>query len=354
LATGWGSFSCPLLQTLSNPIRTKVWIHVENGIDGLNDATSVTLTINTSIMSIPPITIKAANVTGWSGGGLVHDIGPISIGVVRPQDVPSVVLHMDENGQGGVNADNWDVGGIQVYLTGAHTVPMACLVDLSGNDPDADAGCTSTQSGTAFQPSCQPLDGRLGNTNDTGVLRLSEDPAGASGQGQTATFSTALGNTGCPAWSDTAPAAPYGFYEIEIDTGDDGMESASSATLTVFGNASADNASVSLSSGTIFPIDSSVETWRTAAPATPVGATNVNDGAGNAFQIEFCPNGTCTGNDEWHIQAVSVVGRSTSGTGPDTCILHWAANAAPGFEAPIVLNASTRRHTFALSDSSCP
>lgn len=346
LATGWGSFSCPLLQALSNTVRSNVWIHVENGIDGVNDSSAVTLTINTSIVSIPPITIKAANGTGWSDGGLVHDIGPIAVGVLRPQDVTSVVLHIDEGGGGG---DNWDVGGIQVYLTGAHNVPMACLVDLSGNDPDADTGCTSTQSGSAYQPSCQPLSAQLGNTNDTGVLRLSQDPPGDSGQGQTATFSTTLGNTGCPTWSDTAPAAPYDFYEIEIDTGDDGMETASSAQLTVFGNTNTDDAIVTLSSGTIFSIDSRVETWRTATPATPVGATDVNDGSGNGFRIDFSPSA----GDEWHIQAVSVIGRSSSGAGPDTCILRWVANEAPGFEAPIVMDGSTP-HLFSLADSSCP
>ena len=97
-----------------------------------------------------------------------------------------------------------------------------------------------------------------------------------------------------------------------------------------------------------------LERQRVACPTTPIGATDVNDGFWECLQIAFCPNGTRTGNDEWHVQAVSVIGRSASGRGPTHAFYAGAANEALGFEAPIVFNASSLTHTFALSDSSCP
>ncbi len=303
LATGWGSPSCALLRLLSSasPLTpqafSQVYAHIESGPDGLNDATSVDLVVNTTDPNLapPPFHVKLQGEAGW-GDGTTHDLDALPLpAALNPAQIASVTVTLFENGQGGSHADNWDLGGIQVRLgTAQPGAAWGCLVDVSGN-----GSCD------ANQPSCHS--GTLGNTSDTGAARLSETVSD-SGQGPSATF--LIANEGCAAWNPGPAQQPFDSIEVVVDTSDDDLGSGDQLDFRVFDSTNTQKAFQPLHNSGAAKFDNNTEhSVRVAVPQLPSSAV---DHLTLALSNE--------GNDEWHVNGISIFGRRIIAGGQDTCL----------------------------------
>jgi len=314
LATGWGSPTCNLLQLLGsfNPLSPQLYnqivVHVASGHDGVNDQSSVTLDVLSIGGGVQHFPLKAQGETGWDAFGTVHEPGSFGLNPpLRPQDIVSTTLTLHENGQGGINGDNWDVGGLQILLANVH-VPYACITDLSGN------GLCD-----ANQVSCS--NGQLSDSH-TGVVRLSET-SGSSGQGPIATFAHDLAHSGCADWNGAAPSEPYDQLEFVLDTGDDDLRSDSGLVAYVLdsSNKVVDTVILHQSGETLF--DNDTEWDEIKVPVTAVRYTDIA-----SIKLEFVPGPS----DEWHMQSVQVYGRNSAAGGQLVCLFNGLGNPEKVFK----------------------
>ncbi len=338
LVTGLGTPRCSMVNIIPRfgTPYPQLFVHVESGMDGLNDASGVVLKLHVTDSTTQTFTLKAGGEKGW-GDGTTHDLPPFTLSPpLRPQDVASVEVDLLENGQGGVSADNWDIGGIQVRLgTSSAQVPWGCLTDWSGND-----GCTSTQ------PSCDP-GGKLGNTADTGVARLSENDGCSScnigctcgaGQGPTAVFNNDPTDSGCPAFTPGVPAQPFDTVEAVIDTSDDDLRAGDSVVMDVLtpGNPNPLD-TLTIHNGGNPKFDNNTEHGKAISlTKTQPVAANIDH-----FDLKLSNEG----NDEWHISGIEIFGRRAADGGDDTCLFRSATAR--------VLNASNEVVSLQRGDG-CP
>jgi hypothetical protein len=302
LATGWGTPTCGLVKQLSafDPTApqtyNQVLVHLANGEDGVEDQSSVDADlVSAGGTVLATIKIKVQGEGGWSDRGAVHDVQRVLPGAITPSDVASVVLHLHENGQGGLNADNWDVEGFSTHLTGVH-VPQACLTNISGN-----GACPFGQ------PSCR--NGLL-RDGHPGVVRLSEKDDG-SGQGPDATFFTDP-NTNRPGgcggrWTGPQSAEPFTQLQFVLDTSNDDLRSDSELSFDLL-----DTNGNSLEHGILHAkgspkFDNNTEygivytLTNGARSYTDIGAIQMNL---DPAEITCAPIVGCS-HDEWHAQSVS-------------------------------------------------
>jgi hypothetical protein len=229
LATGWGTPTCGLIQQLANfnPLIPStfgnLFVHLANGHDGVNDASSVTLDVFTSPTTLlNTYILKGQGEQNWGDRGQVHDFtlqlqdsngNPVRL---PANGIDHFILHLFQNGQSG--DDNWDVGGIRVALGNLGTTAnpgseaTACELDLSGNQ--------------VCQIPCAQCD--PGNSCGDGqpeVVRLSATPSASGvGGGQSFPAGPQTTNGGCLGGGFAKGSAePFAALGITFDTGGAGL-----------------------------------------------------------------------------------------------------------------------------------
>ncbi len=324
LTTGWGSPTCGLLDLISSstPLSPQVTFsslvaHVSSGTDGVNDESSIQLTlhVNDVVWNFP---LKPQADVGWKDGGTAHVFSFALPMPITQDNVTGAELTLFQNGQGGITADNWDVGGLQVELTGASdpNVSSACTLDLSGN-----GDCDHTQ------PSCNP-NGTLADTSDTGVVRLSEnDGCGtlpcSSGQGGIVFFGSDPLNGRCPAFAGTGAITQFDHLEFVIGTGDDDLRADSELDYAVFDSNNGPLANGALHMANSEPLWDNYTEHGAPALAMPISPMNVADAS--TIRLQFTPGG---GVDEWHMESLQIYGRSdNSEAGQYVCL--FKGNGTP-------------------------
>jgi hypothetical protein len=350
LATGLGSPTCHLLNLLAAPLPLNppnvtptfgfVFGELAVGNDDLHAQSGASLSIKTASKTYACPLKPPGTQTGWDPG----TVWPIQCPLNPPiaaTDVQFVSIILDENGQSGLTADNWDVTGLHLRFGNINiqNPVYACLVNESSDD-----ACDTDQ------PSCNPSTGTLGDTNDHGVFRLSEKQ-GSGGQGPTAIFTPAIeqarfNNTslfpsnvapqGCPSFTPTLPFEPAHSVHIVLDTGNDGMESASTATLTInTSNAAIGSLTVPLAS---LPISDRSEIGVDFTLFNDTVATQIS-----SITVTFSPSG----NDEWHLFGLSAFANASAPSAQDFCLVRST-------NADFVFNSSHLSQPFVVTASGCP
>jgi len=134
---------------------------------------------------------------------------------------------------------------------------------------------------------------------------------------------------------------PFAFYELVVDTGDDGMNTGSSAMIRVLDNSDATVANTTI----LGPLHDRIQLALTPTVVLVDNLAQLGDASANVLEVNFSPNG----GDDWHVRGFSLVGRPTSSSGPDTCIMRWtnamnsATSTAPN---PVVFNSSNTLQRF--------
>ena len=179
LATGLGTPTCHLLNLLASPapltpptvVPTFAMLYGEIAVgdDDLKAQSQAFIFLETSNKTYGA-PLKLDTDGSWDRGTTHAFQIPLNPPIFAT-DVKDFIVQLDQNGQTGVDRDNWDVNGIHLRLGNVLNPLFACLVNESGDDScDPD------------QPSCHANTGFLGDTTDHGVFRLSA-VSGSGGQG---------------------------------------------------------------------------------------------------------------------------------------------------------------------------
>ncbi len=350
LATGLGTPTCHLLNLLASPFPLNppnvvptfgfAFGEIAVGNDDLDAQSGASLSIVTASTTYT-CPLKAPNtLSGWDPG-TVHPIECQLNPPIAATDVVSVSVVLNENGQSGLTADNWDVTGLHVRLGNFDTQNpvFVCLVNESSDD-----ACDTDES------SCNPSTGKLGDTNDHGVFRLSEQQ-GSGGQGPTAVFTPAIEQArfqqstlfpsnvapqGCPQFGPTIPFEPAHSVHIVLDTGNDGMNSGSTALVVVnTQNGPIGSLTVPLAS---LPISDRSEIGVTFSLTTDTPATQITN-----ISVTFSPSG----DDEWHLFGVSAFANASTPSAQDFCLVRTT-------NADFVFNSSHLSQPFVVTTTGCP
>ena len=327
LATGWGSPTCALIQQLGtfNPTLPQNFnfldLHIVNGHDGVNDQSSVTMDVLDKMgNTLHTYTLKQEGEGGWSDLGVIHDFTSLPLfdasgnqTTYSSNTIGKVVVTLLQNGQGGSNADNWDIGGFGLRLATLRA-PEGCQLDLSGNgscDTNV-AVCKVESGGTVALPDDQ-----------TGIARLSESCC-SSGDGATVAFDIA--RDGCAQQpAHATPSQPFTQMEVILDTGDDDLRSGSELDIHVFSDATTDVADGILKPSGAPKFDNDTEhSIIFQLPNGPLALSQID-------HINLSMENS--GNDEWHIFGARMYGVSANGQFEPTCLFIGAGATTGGSDA---------------------
>lgn len=228
LATGWGTPACGLLTQLSSstpltPVTplTEAWLQIITGKDGLRSDSAATAQVFFQGLPNNPVTIdlKDANQGQFDSGQAFEVFFPVPAGLNLTQQnvaageggIESVTLSLIESPTNNPSdEDNWDIGAINVRLFSPSVSGEMCQIDAV----------------ESF--------GKLGDTNDPGVVRLTGPNPNGSGAGPSASIPLSGMATGCAPTGSPLPAAPA-EVQLIVSTGGDTIRSDSDANVQIFG-----------------------------------------------------------------------------------------------------------------------
>jgi len=165
------------------------------------------------------------------------------------------------------------------------------------------------------------MNGVLGNTNDTGVVRLSEN-GDSSGQGALAEFDTDPSSVtpgGCPTsyGGTSAPSEPYSALDFILDTGSDDLDPNSELDIDIINYAGA-----TIEHGVLHPkggehLDNNTEFLLEYDVNNPsISYTDIA-----SIKMTIIPATIFLGStDEWHAQAIEVFAVNGASPWDNTCL----------------------------------